>query len=210
MKNLNKPVVFAYGNGGEPAHWSKYWNYFIENGYSKDDAWLVSFSDIKTHTGRAEKLNTYIEDVLEKSNGNEVSIVAHSLGVTVVRYWMEKYDRHDCVSEFVGIAGANHGIVNSPPREFASMLPKTHTFKPCQYLSRAGFSGNYVSELNKQNETPGDIEYYTIRGSKDSFFFNCKYSPKLEGAKNVELDETHMGLLSSEEAIKSTYEWVTA
>jgi triacylglycerol lipase len=208
--NLDNPVVFVHGNRGKPQDWSHFIQYFRENGYKEEYLWRIKFSNKKTHERQAGELEDFISEKLSKIDVDTVSIVSHSLGVTVSRYWMLKYDRLDSVSVFVGLAGANHGVSICPPKEVASLLPEDHSYKPCQFLSKNGMGEAPISKLNSESETPGDVKYYTIRGSRDQYFRYCKDSPRLEGAvENAIVDTDHMGILESEYAIEKTFEWVT-
>lgn len=207
--NSCTPVVFVHGNRGHPQNWSHFIQYFRENGYKEDVLWKIGFSNTKTHKNQAEELENFISKKMSKMDINTVSIVSHSLGVTVSRYWMLKYDRLDSVSVFVGLAGANHGVSICPPKEVAALLPESHSYKPCQFLSRNGMGEAPISKLNSKSETPGNVKYYTVRGSNDQYFRYCKDSPRLEGAvENAIVDTNHMGILESEVAIEKTFEWV--
>lgn len=208
MKFYN-PIVFVHGNRGRPQDWSNYIQFFKENGYEEDLLWKMEFSNTKTHESQAHELESFISEKLNKTNFDKISVVSHSLGVTVSRYWMLKYDRLDLVSVFVGLAGANHGVAICPPNEVAALLPENHSYKPCQFLSKNGMSEAPISMLNSISETPGDVKYYTIRGSRDKYFRYCEDSPRLEGAiENAVVDTDHMGILESERAMDMTFTWI--
>jgi hypothetical protein len=79
----------------------------------------------------------------------------------------------------------------------------------CQFLrgDHAYHSNHPLTELNK-DETPGDIEYYTIRGSFDELYWLNRDSPKLDGAEaNVALPTGHDGVREDVEARELICTW---
>lgn len=206
----NTPVIFVHGNRSHPLSWYGHFEYFLEHGYTGDEIWAIEFSQSElTHDELADQLERFVVAVQSYTGVNEVSIVSHSLGVTVSRHWLEVFDRYDSVEKFVGIAGANHGMSSCPPRQLSKLLPASNPCRPCAYFSDNSFRTTPIEELNKDDETPGDIEYYTIRGSRDTFFRKNTDSPRLEGAvENLELDTDHMGAQQDIESIKQTHDWL--
>jgi len=71
------------------------------------------------------------------------------------------------------------------------------------------YTNHPLSELN-DNETPGEIDYYTIRGRYDSLFWVDQASPRLDGAvENVVLPTDHNGVRDSAAAVERIFSWVT-
>ena len=203
------PVVFIHGNNSSHSFWKHYINHFIDRGYIGDELWAVNVSDKeRTHRAFSESVNAFVENVCEYCGVDEIDLVAHSLGVTSARYWMEDYSTYSYVQNFIGLCGANHGLSFCPPQRLAKLLPKSSLSKPCQFLSNSGDGEYHYTSLNEDCETPNDVNYYTIRGSRDKLFVLDKESPILDGAeKNVELDETHLGMRTNETAIELVHKW---
>lgn len=206
---VDAPIVFIHGNSRDATDWTKHFEYFMENGIDGDRLWAISFDNSSlTHKRLAEQLEDFISNLLELTETNSISIVSHSLGVTVSRYWMENYDRYGVVSTFVGIAGANHGLDVCGPYTMFDNIPEGRRSKPCQVLGSSLLQKPPIQELNeKTGETPGDIDYYTIRGTHDSFYTVSPDSPRLEGAENIILETDHEGVREDVEALELIYKW---
>ncbi|HET7311684.1 MAG TPA: hypothetical protein VFJ17_10215 [Mycobacteriales bacterium] len=120
----------------------------------------------------------FIEDVQAYTGSPYVDIVAHSLGVTIVRKLMVDYPqlaRH--VRAFVAIAGANHGT--SVCRGLDASYYGCNEIAP---------GSRWLAQLNAHGETPGPTSYMTVyNGSAGDPFFNPPLdntSPALRGADN--------------------------
>ena len=120
----------------------------------------------------------FIEAVESYTGSPYVDIVAHSLGVTIVRKLMADYPqlaRH--VRAFVAIAGANHGT--SVCRGLESNYYGCNEIAP---------GSPWLAKLNARGETPGSTAYMTVYdGSAGDPFFNPpldETSPALRGADN--------------------------
>jgi pimeloyl-ACP methyl ester carboxylesterase len=204
----NTPVVFVHGNSADASVWEPMMQSFLEQGDTGEDVWAITFRrSSPTHEEMARQLDAFVSRVREHTGYDTVHVVSHSLGVTGVRYWLERCDRHDWVDTFVGLAGANHGLergsalasdsINFGPGRVSSFLDPRALDDPDHPLAR----------LN-QNETPGDIDYYTVRASEDRFFRADPESPKLEGATDTVLETTHCGLLSADISQETVYSLV--
>jgi triacylglycerol lipase len=204
------PIVFAHGNSRDACDFDEHAEYFIERGFGGDALWSITFRETgSTHGMMRDQLEDFIEKIGEETGVNTVSVVGHSLGVTGIRHWMDDFDRFDRVETFVGLAGANHGT------ETCGVLCESGpgNARPCNFIAIpcADTPGEPLFELNTPNETPGDVEYYTIRGTADAFFTTRMDSPELEGAvENVVLDgATHDEVRTSNESKQLMFQWLS-
>lgn len=208
-QDTDEPIIFfIHGNSASSAHWKEHVEYFVENGYPTDKLWAVDIPDEDlTHEGFESEIDDFVSEVKNYTNTEECCIVAHSLGVTSARYWMENKDMYESVEAFIGIAGANHGISACPPSFLCTCLPNSSFLKPCQRLSRVGFGKSRIERFNeKVGETPGDVDYFTVRGLEDKIFRLDPDSPKLEGAnRNVAMDAGHIEVKN--QSIELIYKW---
>jgi hypothetical protein len=111
------------------------------------------------------------------------------------------------IETFVGLAGANHGMVLTQWAYDAGMRDGIYKMSPFLRADYASESDHPLSVLNA-DETPGEIEYYTIRGTEDPLFWNCSESPELAGATNLVLETDHDGVRLSRRARERCYEWI--
>jgi pimeloyl-ACP methyl ester carboxylesterase len=120
----------------------------------------------------------FVEAVMAYTGDRDVDIVAHSLGVTIVRKLMRDYPTLAVhVRAFVAVAGANHGT------------------SVCRGLETSYYGCNeiapgspWLAALNAGDETPGQTAYMTVyNGSAGDPFFDPpldESSPRLRGALN--------------------------
>jgi hypothetical protein len=156
----------------------------------------------------AAELDTFVHRVRDFTGHDTVHVVSHSLGVTGVRFWLDEYERYDWVDKFVGLAGANHGSSRCKlldQRQFSLGPARSNWFLNPENLDDPKHP---LVQLN-ENETPGDIQYYTLRASDDRFFREEPESPTLRGAENRLVDATHKELLTTEEVHEQIYSWLT-
>ena len=202
------PVVFVHGNQRDACDWERHAEFFLQRSYLGDELWAVSFRDgSPSHPEMATTLEDFVHRVCEHADADSVSLVAHSLGVTGVRWWMAEYDRYEMVDSFVGLAGANHGTVLTKWAHGAGMRDGTYKMSPFLRADYDRVEDHPLGRLN-EDETPGDVDYYTIRGTEDPLFWGCAESPALEGATNLVLPTDHDGVRTDRRALERTYEWV--
>ena len=201
------PVVFVHGKGKDADDWKLHINQFTLNlrAYEPSDLYAITFRDpISRHDDMSKQLDEFVRNVRRYTGHDRVDVVAHSLGVTGVRYWMHDRDRYDWVRKFVGVAGANHGI---PPLKLVNLkrLDEPERTVSRNLLPPQVNPNGILSTLNR-NETPGDIQYYTIRGQFDRYFVGNTRSPCLEGAeRNIRLFLTHNGVRIHPGAVTRLY-----
>jgi pimeloyl-ACP methyl ester carboxylesterase len=204
------PTVFVHGNTGDACNFSGHADYLRARGWSGDELWSITFREAtSSHADMAEQLDDFVANVRAETGASSVNLVSHSLGVTGTRVWMEAYDRFDWVEEWVGLAGANHGVCNCPgcvdTTVFGSDLGE-----PCQFIAVQcfGLPGHPLYEINLPTETPGDVTYHTVRGYYDALYYCNVYSPYLSGADNNLVFADHLGVLESSETKELVANWV--
>jgi pimeloyl-ACP methyl ester carboxylesterase len=198
------PVVFVHGNQRDACDWEPHADFFLNRSYRGDELWAISFGEgASTHDGMADQLDAFVGQVRAHTGAERVAVVGHSLGVTGLRYWIDREGRQGWIDTFVGIAGANHGSELCALAARAGM--DGETYRVCEFLTAA--EGGPLAALNEE-ETPGDADYHTIRGTEDPLFMQAPESPELEGATNVVLETDHDGARESLDSLELVYEWV--
>lgn len=218
------PVVFVHGNTRDACDWAAHASRYLQRGYGGDQLWAITFeNESPTHDEMARQLDDFVRNVLEYTGADTVDVVGHSLGVTGIRFWMadsdefadidDRFDvgigpRYDVVDTFVGCAGANNGTSTCGP----GCMQGPDINRVCGFISPdCDDPGGPLYELNNPDETPGDVDYYTIAGDADYFFLDNPDSPRLAGANaNVVLaGRAHNAARASGTAIELIYQWVT-
>ena len=124
----------------------------------------------------ARALRDYLRDVVLPATGAEqVDIVAHSMGSLVSR-WCIRFVAGcgEMVDDWISVGGPNHGTIYA----FACNLP----IDPACAEMRAG--SRFLERLNRGDETPGAVEYTTIRSRADWIVIPTS-SVVLTGARNI-------------------------
>lgn len=204
-----RPVVFVHGNQRDACDWKRHADFFLERGYSGDELWAITFRDgTPSHESMAKQLDGFVGRVRSHTGADAVDVVGHSLGVTGLRYWLATRDRLGWVANFVGLAGANHGTVLSTWCAETGVSGGAYGSSEFLRADYGTITDHPLSSLNRE-ETPGDVDYYTLRGTDDALFWRCRDSPVLEGAENVLLETDHDGVRTDQRAIEHVFEWVS-
>lgn len=202
------PVVFVHGNQRDACDWRDHARFFLRRGYRGDDLWAITFREgTPSHDAMAVQLDDFVARIRDHAGVDRVALVGHSLGVTGIRYWLTTQDRLEWVETVVGLAGANHGTVLNSWCADAGM--NHGSYRVSEFL-RADYSSrddHPLAALN-EDETPGDVDYYTLRGTEDPLFWRCPESPELEGATNVAVEADHDGVRKSQAAMEYVFRWV--
>ncbi len=203
------PVVFVHGTQRDACDWESHAEFFLERGYGGDGLWAISFREgASSHREMAEQLDDFVARVREHTGADRVALVGHSLGVTGIRFWMATRDRYEWVETVVGLAGPNHGTVFNIWCAEAGIDGDDYQVSPFLRADYDEHDNHPLAWLNR-DETPGDIDYYTIRGSDDALYWRCDESPELEGATNVVLETGHDGVRTERETKEYLFEWIT-
>lgn len=200
----NTPVVFVHGNGGTACNFNTIAEELLDGGYKGDELWSIMFSEYTaSHDEMKQELDDFVQRVMAETGSSSVKVVAHSQGVTGVRYWMDEYDRFNWVDAAVFLAGPNHGVCVCPGcydttlgGDYDGIMGAGET---CQFIALQCFSvpGHPLYEINLPDETPGDVDYYTFRGVYDPLYSCNIYSPYLSGAENDYIYAHHISILDN-------------
>jgi triacylglycerol esterase/lipase EstA (alpha/beta hydrolase family) len=107
----------------------------------------------------AGQLQHFVDAVLAATGAAKVSIVGHSQGGMMPRYYVKFLGGADKVDDLVGLAPSNHGTTNP------GALVAGATFCPACDQQRAGSA--FLTQLNAGDETPGDVSYTVIETRYD-------------------------------------------
>jgi hypothetical protein len=128
-------------------------------------------------------------DYLSQKTGRpiqQVDIVGHSLGVTLVRQWMKQTNSFHKVRNFIGACGANDGVWTAWPDARGQQRVVSWELYP---------GSPWLQQLNRHGETPGPTHYMTLydgTGWGDVLFPRpSEHSSALEGAYNLAYNVEH-------------------
>jgi lipase (class 2) len=215
---INQPVIFIHGNsdsalgtGAAFTGWTSSINYFLSQGYKSSELYATTLGPadpamaIYQYHSRAYlmKIRAFIQAVKAYTGAAKVDVISHSMGVTLARKAIMGGTASDpmnggdynlgppltgIVDTFVGIAGANRGLVNcylSGPS--TPTCGDTNGFYPGYLLGLQGPFGvsRILQNINSSSHYEGS-NVYTIWSTVDEVIgYGClvygSYTPQIPG-----------------------------
>lgn len=112
----------------------------------------------------AEQLAAYVDRVRQATGAAKVSMVGHSQGGMMPRYYIKFLGGAEVVEDLVGLAPSNHGTSSTGGGD-GSPNPLLDTFCPACQQQSAG--SEFLADLNADDETPGTASYTNITTKYD-------------------------------------------
>lgn len=190
------PVIFIHGNsdkaigvGFGQSGWTRSINYFKQKGYNNAELYATTWGDANALTASQKyhskeyilHIRKFIEAVLLYTGAEKVDIITHSMGVTLTRKAIKGGNASDLlaggsysignslttkVDVFVGIAGANQGLVSCyTTGPVTPTCGATNGFYPGTAMGGVGLS-IFLKELNSTTRFEGNA-IYSIWSSVD-------------------------------------------
>jgi triacylglycerol lipase len=107
-----------------------------------------------------EQLAVFVDRVLQATGAVEVSMVGHSQGGMMPRYYIKFLGGAEIVEDLVGLAPSNHGTSITGGGGEGSPNPLLVTLCPSCQQQSAG--SEFLANLNADDETPGAASYTNI------------------------------------------------
>jgi triacylglycerol lipase len=103
----------------------------------------------------ADQLKTFVTQVLAATGAAKVSLVGHSQGGMMPRYYLKFLGGASKVDDLVGLAPSNHGTSNP-----LLLTPGLGYLCPSCLQQKTG--SDFLRKLNAGDETPGNVSYTNI------------------------------------------------
>ncbi len=206
------PVILVHGTFGDRTHlWEPISYRLAQEGYC-----VFSLDYGNRATGpieeSAQQLKEFTGMVRQATGAEQVSMVGHSQGGLMPRYYIKFLGGDAVVDDLIGIAPSNHGTttVNS------SMFSGSQGGYGCEACEQQAAGSDFLTELNAGDETPGSVDYTNIVTRNDEVVVPYT-SGYLEGGRdtgqltNVALQDTCPVDLSDHvfaPTSPTTYAWV--
>lgn len=212
-QTARRPVVFVHGTTETADFWRvddccegtvvHVRNRFLDAGYAPNELWAISYTGSRGYFTyndiNADEVFEFLAEVRRYTGAEQIDVVAHSLGVTVVRKAAFLHpELYDWMANVVAIAGANHGTTT------CRGVGTAHGSHVCEELEPGS---DWLAELNGDDETPPGPNYLVLYDSMaDQFYMGPDaHSPRLDGACNVDIPFAfHLPVARGEQAV-STY-----
>jgi triacylglycerol lipase len=105
-------------------------------------------------TTSAQELASWVKSLLARTGASRVSIVGHSQGGMMPRYYIEFLGGASKVDKLVALAPSNHGTLN--PAAFGGALTG------CVACAQQTTGSAFLTKLNAGDETPPPVDYTVI------------------------------------------------
>jgi triacylglycerol lipase len=101
----------------------------------------------------ARELAAFVDDVLARTGAAKVSLVGHSQGGMMPRYYLKNLGGTGKVDDLVGISPSNHGTTQPLAGRLAPFCPA---------CAQQAAGSPFLTQLNSGDETPGSVSYTNI------------------------------------------------
>jgi len=101
----------------------------------------------------AAQLETYVDRVLAATGAARVSLVGHSQGGMMPRYFIKHLGGDRVVDDLVGLAPSHHGT---------TLVPAGWSVPLCLACDQQAAGSSFLAELNAGDETPGEVSYTQV------------------------------------------------
>uniref|UniRef100_A0AC35UH09 Lipase n=1 Tax=Rhabditophanes sp. KR3021 TaxID=114890 RepID=A0AC35UH09_9BILA len=234
-KLKNTPVVFIHGNSDgalntyAPANggWTSTITHFLSKGYSTSELYAVTWGDrdaltaaLKVHDCKTvTRLRKFVEAVLAYTGAPKISVITHSMGVTLGRKAIKGgilYENSisscdlgnslgSSVDVFIGISGANYGLCNCQGvfADEAATCNQVSGLWPgdfCGFNFACGIDlgctsetySSFLTQLNRDTQPEGTTVYSQWSTSDEVI----QYSTKVWGQHTCQIPNSITNVLS--------------
>jgi triacylglycerol lipase len=103
----------------------------------------------------ARTLATFVDRVLASTGAAKVSLVGHSQGGMMPRYYLKNLGGLGEVDDLVGLAPSNYGTYRAELLAPAGALG-------CPACAQQGTGSSFLRDLNTPDDSPGDVSYTNV------------------------------------------------
>ncbi len=124
----------------------------------------------------AGQLSTFVDEVLSATHAPKVSIVGHSQGGMMPRYYVKFLGGTAKVDDLVGLSPSNHGTTNPLAGQFGASCPAC--------VQQAAGS-DFLQKLNAGDQTPPPVSYSVIETRNDEVVtpYQSEFLPPAPGGR---------------------------
>jgi triacylglycerol esterase/lipase EstA (alpha/beta hydrolase family) len=131
----------------------------------------------------AETLKAFTAKVLDATGAAKVSMVGHSQGGMMPRYYIKFLGGADVVDDLVGLSPSNHGTSTTGGGSGSGSPSGDY----CQACSQQAAGSAFLTKLNAGDETPGDVSYTQISTKYDEVVVPYTSAFLAEGPRTTNL-----------------------
>ena len=159
-----RPVILVHGTFGDRRHLLEpLAEAMLDQGFC---VFSLDYGNraIEDIAASAKQLKTFTQRVRRATGAAKVSMVGHSQGGMMPRYYIKFLGGARVVDDLVGIAPSNHGttLTGAGGRNLISDLVSGIIGQLCQACLQQGAGSPFLTRLNAGDETPGRVSYTQI------------------------------------------------
>jgi triacylglycerol lipase len=147
----------------------------------------------------ARELDVFVDHVLAYTGAGKVSLVGHSQGGMMPRYWIKYLGGKSKVDDLVGLAPSNYGTeLGSDDMRVALGAPN-----PCPACDQQQAGSRFIRRLNEGDDTPGPGSFTVIATDDDEIiipYTRCFLKGE-ERTENITLQDYNGGLVVTHQNI---------
>ncbi|MFB9313255.1 esterase/lipase family protein [Nocardioides plantarum] len=136
----------------------------------------------------AAELKTFTERVLSATGASKVSMVGHSQGGMMPRYYIKFLGGDRVVDDLVGLSPSNHGTaITAGTNPFTRLVGYA-----CTSCVQQGAGSSFLTRLNAGDETPGPVSYTQVTTRYDEVVvpYTSAYLAAGPRTTNITLQDT--------------------
>ena len=153
-----RPVLLVHGTFLNAAlSWNLVGPALERRGYC---VFTLDYGDLATGDIRtsATELEEFVDRILAATGARKLSIVGHSQGGMMPRYYAKFLGGAKRIDDLIGLAASNHGTT-------IPLAPLVGT--PCRACGQQVAGSEFIRRLNAGDETPGKISYTVVETRYD-------------------------------------------
>ncbi len=159
-----RPVVLVHGTFGDRKHLlENLSNALLGEGYCVFSLDYGNRGTLDIPTS-ARTLQAFVDRVLGATGARKVSMVGHSQGGMMPRYYIKFLGGPRLVDDLIGLVPSNHGTTQTGP---GNPLTQTAFGVVCPSCVQQTAGSPFLTELNAGDETPGKVSYTQITTKYD-------------------------------------------
>ncbi|GGO71373.1 esterase/lipase family protein [Nocardioides deserti] len=146
------PVVLVHGTFGDRSYgWERMSSALTSAGWC---VWSLEYGQQGTQdvTVSARELRAYVRRVRKATGAAKVSLVGHSQGGLLARYYVARLGGGKVVDDVVSIAATHHG----------SRFPLVGSAISCPACRQQAAGSAFLADLNAGDETPGRVSWTQV------------------------------------------------
>lgn len=152
------PVILVHGTGGDRTNLLQR----LSSGVKAAGFCVFSLDygnrGLNDVAASAAQLKTYTERVLRATGARKVSMIGHSQGGMMPRYYIKFLGGADKVDDLIGLAPSNHGtLITAGSNPFTTLVGFA-----CTSCVQQGAGSAFLRRLNAGDETPGAVSYTQV------------------------------------------------